>query len=306
MTEATTSDYERRLSAEGRKWGNHLAIEASAELTGWLDHPSIHAHYGTRCLVEDQPWRKWVQRHLGGPAERSMELGCGSGSLSTQLYAMGSTREVEGVDISPERVAQAEIRRNELGAPGGFRVEDANRVVLEPGRYDLIVSSHSFHHFLDLERVMVQVLEALTPRGLFILEEYVGPTQFQWSEAQMAHTKDLLATIPERYRKLKWDAWKTEEGRPDPMDVVAGSPFESIRSAEIGPLFDYYFDVVHRRLAGGTIQHLLYNGIMHNFRPDDPEAEALARRIWEAEDALIDSGRLPSDFQILIGRRPRT
>ena len=305
MTQQILTDYEQRLSAEGRKWGNHLAIEASQELTGWLDHPSIHAHYGSRCLIDETPWRLWVQTQFGGPAQRSMELGCGSASLSTLLHRIGSTREVEGVDISAERVAQAELKRVEVGASGHFRVEDANRVVLEPGRYDLIVSSHSFHHFLELERVMSQVVDALTPRGLFILEEYVGPTQFQWTDAQMALTKGLLSTLPPRYRRLKWDAVKTEEGKPTPEAVVAESPFESIRSAEIGPLFERYFEVVHLRNAGGTIQHLLYNGIMHNFQPTDPEAEALVRGIWETEDALIDSGRIPSDFQILVGRRPR-
>jgi phosphomevalonate kinase len=85
---------------------------------------------------------------------------------------------------------------------------------------------------------------------------------------------------------------------------VASSPFESIRSAEIGMLFERVFDVLHRRDLGGTIQHLLYNGIVHNFQPGNPEAEAILRRVWDAEDAHIASGRLPSDFQLLIGRRP--
>jgi SAM-dependent methyltransferase len=270
----------------------------------WLDHPSIHAHYVSRTEIDGTPWRRWVVRHLGGPAERSMELGCGSGFLSQQLYVLGSTREVEGVDVSAERVEQAEARRAEVASPGGFLVGDVNRVRLEPGRYDLIVSSHSFHHFLELENVMTQVLAGLTPRGLFILEEYVGPTQFQWTDAQMEVTKLLLALLPERYRRLRWGAIKTEEGRPTPEAVAAESPFESIRSAEIGPLFEHYFEVVHRKNLGGTIQHLLYNGILSNFSRDDPEAERLTRAVYEVEDALIDSGILPSDFQLLVGRRP--
>jgi hypothetical protein len=87
-------------------------------------------------------------------------------------------------------------------------------------------------------------------------------------------------------------------------DVVAASPFESIRSAEIVPLFERYFRMVHRRNLGGTIQHLLYNGIAHNFTPGEPEGERIVRGIFETEDALIDSGLLPSDFQLLVGARP--
>ena len=150
---------------------------------------------------------------------------------------------------------------------------------------------------------MEQVQRALTPRGLFILEEFVGPTQFQWTDEQINLVKSLMSLTPERLRRLRWDAVKFMEGRPTVEDVVAASPFESIRSSEIFPLFQEYFEVVAVRLLGGTIQHLLYNGIVHNFLPDDDEALRNLRAVWEVEDALVDSKMLPSDFMLLIGRR---
>jgi SAM-dependent methyltransferase len=304
LNDAANAEYQEKLSAEGRKWGGHLAVEASREMYAWLDHPSVMTHYASRGLIDGASWKHWVSRHLGGPAERSLELGCGSASLSLELFSLGATREVEGVDASPERVAEGEARRSAVRAPGRFWAGDANTIELEPGRYDLIVSSHSYHHFLELERINAQVLRGLTPRGLFILEEFVGPTQFQWTDAQIEVTRSLMALIPERYRMLRWGAVKPYEGRPTVEDVVAASPFESIRSAEIVPLFERGFRIVHRRNLGGTIQHLLHNGIIHNFAPGDPEAEALLRGIYETEDALVDSGMLPSDFQLLIGVRP--
>jgi SAM-dependent methyltransferase len=218
-----------------------------------------------------------------------------------RLHAAGATREVEGMDASPERVAEAEKRRREGGAAGRFLVADVNRIELEPERYDLIVSAHSFHHFLELEHVMEQVARALTPRGVFVLEEFVGPTQFQWTDAQIDITRTLTALLADRYRTFRWGAVKPYEGRPAVADVVAASPFESIRSAEIGPLFESRFRLLHRLDLGGTIQHLLYNGIIHNFPAGEPEAEAIIRGIFETEDALVDSGLLPSDFQLLIG-----
>jgi hypothetical protein len=85
--------------------------------------------------------------------------------------------------------------------------------------------------------------------------------------------------------------------------VVAVSPFESIRSAEILPLFGKFFDIVLIRNLGGTIQHLLYNGIVHNFWPVTPESRQAMEGVFRVEDALIDSGLLPSDFALLVGRR---
>ncbi len=103
---------------------------------------------------------------------------------------------------------------------------------------------------------------------------------------------------------LRWGAVKPYEGRPSVEDVVAASPFESIRSAEIGPLFDKNFRILYRLDLGGTIQHLLYNGIVHNFRPGDPESRGDHPGDPRAEDALIDFGMLPSDFQLLVGATP--
>ena len=43
MAETGDSSYLERLSAESKKWGDHLAIEAAREMNAWLDHPSIGA-----------------------------------------------------------------------------------------------------------------------------------------------------------------------------------------------------------------------------------------------------------------------
>ena len=102
---------------------------------------------------------------------------------------------------------------------------------------------------------------------------------------------------------LRWGAVKSHEGRPTPEEVVAVSPFESIRSADIVPLFEQRFEVVGARNLGGTVQHLLYNGIVHNFALEDEEACRYLQAIVRVEDALVDARLLPSDFMLLIGRR---
>lgn len=296
-------DYQKQAEAESRKWGSHLQVEASGAMHAWLDHPDINAHYQQRAAIDGQRWERWISRHLGGPAERSLDLGCGAGARSLAVWQAGGSRYLEGVDLSEERIAEAERKRQLLGAEGAFRAEDGNALELEPDRYDLVFSAHSFHHFLALEHVMEQVARALTPRGLFILEEFVGPTQFQWTDAQIEVTRSLLSLLPEDLRRFRWGTVKPMEGRPTVEQVVAVSPFESIRSGEIVPLFERYFEVVLVRKLGGTIQHLLYNGIVHNFWPVTEESRRAMEGIWSAEDALVDSGLLPSDFLLIAGRR---
>lgn len=297
------ADYKAQAAAESRKWGRHLEVEARGEMNAWLDHPEILAHYQQRAAVDGLRWEQWVPRQLGGPASRSLDLGCGAAARSLTVWNEGASACLEGVDISEDRVAEGERRRLEAGAPGGFRALDVNAIELEANRYDLIFSAHSFHHFLELEHVMEQTARALTPQGLFILEEFVGPTQFQWTDRQMEITAGLMHLLPDDLRRLRWGAVKPHEGRPTVEQVVAVSPFESIRSAEIVPLFERFFDIVLVRKLGGTIQHLLYNGIVHNFWPLTEEISRTIQGIFGVEDSLIDSGLLPSDFMLLVGRR---
>jgi SAM-dependent methyltransferase len=294
--------YAAQVEAESRKWAAHLEVEASGQMLAWLDHPAVQEHYRLRGAIEGLTWEQWVPVALGGPAQRSLDLGCGSGSRSLKIWQAGASRLLEGLDVSAERVAEGERSRLDAGAPGRFWAGDINTVELAPASYDLIFSAHSFHHFLALEHVMAQVARALTPRGLFVLEEFVGPTQFQWTDLQMRLASGLLRMLPERLRILPGGAVKHAEGRPTPAEVVAVSPFESIRSAEILPLFESHFEVVQVRKLGGTLQHLLYNGIANNFWPTTPEGEVAMAAIFEVEDQLIDNACLPSDFMLLVGR----
>jgi SAM-dependent methyltransferase len=297
------NEYERKLVVEGCKWGGHLQVETSGAWNAWLDHPLILAHYQQRGLIDGLSWEAFVRAQLNGPAARSLDIGCGTGSRSLAVYEAGASAYVEGIDISADRVAAGLQQLRACGVPGRFWVEDVNQVRLPAETYDLIFSCHSFHHFLKLEHVMEQVHKALTRRGLFVLEEYVGPTQFQWTDQQMELVRALLALLPEKLRRYRWGMRKDWEGRPTPAEVMAVSPFESIRSAEIVPLFTQHFRVVVMRPLGGTLQHLLYNGIVHNFDPQDPAACRALEAIYCVEDNLIDAGLLPSDFMLLIGQR---
>lgn len=296
-----TSDYESKLAAESRKWGEHLRVEASGEWYAWLDHPVINAHYSARGLIDGLSWASWVPKRLGRPAQRSLDLGCGAGQRSVAVFKAGATLQADGMDVSEERVAEGEHARAALQMPGRFDVADINVCRLPPRTYDLVFSAHSFHHFEALEHIMSEVHGSLTDDGLFILEEFVGPTQFQWTDVQIELVKSLMALLPEELRMFRSHIVKPYEGRPTVADVVAVSPFESIRSAAITPLFRQYFDIVEIRLLGGTLQHLFYNGIVHHFTT--ARAIEYVRAICAVEDALIDSGLLPSDFMLLVGKR---
>ena len=153
---------------------------------------------------------------------------------------------------------------------------------------------------------MEQANRGLTDRGFIVLDEFVGPRRFQWTDLQLAITAELLALIPRSLRHYANGVEKRAEGRSTPEEVIRVCPSEAIRSDEILPLFRQHFDVVYEGQVGGTIQHILYSGIIQNFPDFVPEIDQLIDSIDSLEHRMITCGMLPSDFMLLIGRKKRS
>jgi SAM-dependent methyltransferase len=189
------------------------------------------------------------------------------------------------------------------GAPVRLMAADVDRVQLDPSSYDLIYAVQSFHHFDDLEHICTEISKALMPGGFFVLDEFVGPARFQWTGAQLALTSQILGLLPRNLRIYQNGIEKLQEGRSTPEEVIRVCPSEAIRSDQILRVFRKHFKVIHEKKLGGTIQHLLYSGIVHNFPDGDPATDHLIDCINGLEEVFIDHGILPSDFVLLIGQK---
>ena len=290
-------------ATEAEHWNEVEGKLQRGERIFWRSHPRIDGHYRSRALLDGLSWRDWVPKTLGRPAAVGLELGCGSGAELCLTRDAGTARQMVGLDLDESRFASISGQFHPVGADIRLLAADINTVELEPNSYELIYSLMSFHHFESLERIMDQVSAALTSDGFFILDEYVGPARFQWTEAQMAITNQVLGIMPRQFRLYQNGTEKREEGRPAVADVIRLCPSESIRSNEIVPLFHRFFDVVHEKRLGGTIQHLLYNGIVQNLPDNDEFTDHMIDSIDALEQTLISSGYLTSDFVLLVGRK---
>ena len=63
------------------------------------------------------------------------------------------------------------------------------------------------------------------------------------------------------------------------------------------------FEGVRHCHFGGTIQHLLYPGIIHNFPEGEEPVDHLVDCIDGIETMMIEEKILSSDFDLLIGRK---
>ena len=282
--------------AEVDHW-NAAAARADAGMREfWLGHPRIRRNYANKGLIEGLPWRAWVRNRFQGPAINALELGCGRGLSLEELVEKDVVQNGFGVDLDDSRFQAKHPRVKFIAA-------DINKIQLERNRYDLIYALQSFHHFEALEHILQQVQHALTPRGVFLLDEFVGPARFQWTDSQLAWTSHMLALMPRHLRIYTHGIEKRREARSSPEEVIRVCASEAIRSNEIPALFAAHFKPIAKCKLGGTIQHLLYSGIVHNFPYDDPEIDYMIDNLDAVETSLIGYNILPSDFMLLIGEK---
>lgn len=97
------------------------------------------------------------------PGERILDLGCGTGTLTSQIAASGS--EVVGVDRSPEMIAEARKKFPQLR----FEVCDARSLPFS-SEFDAVFSNAALHWISEAELVIECVSRALNRGGRFVAE----------------------------------------------------------------------------------------------------------------------------------------
>jgi len=83
----------------------------------------------------------------------------------------------------------------------------------------------------------------------------------------------------------------------------AADPSEAVCSADIVKLLPDHFDVLEISGYGGSLLHILLEGITGNFVEDNPRSMSYLQSFFDLEDRLIASGRLQHDFANIIARK---
>ena len=99
------------------------------------------------------------------PGRRVLDLGCGAGQLAHHLATSGAA-DVVGVDLSGRMLERA---RAEWAHPRvTYRREAMERLVFEPARFDLVVSSLALHYVEDYAGLVARIAGWLAPGGVLV------------------------------------------------------------------------------------------------------------------------------------------
>jgi SAM-dependent methyltransferase len=284
----------------GRVWGG-------IEIQHWLQHPLVQERINLKIsgLPQVNRFEYFLFQYLKGklPVERALTLGSGVGELERGLCQYGFARAHEGVDLSDEAVRIAAEKARAAGLHHlSYRTANLNTAKFDRQAYDVVFGVSSVHHVDSLEHLFRQIQLALKPHGYFFLDEFIGPSRFQWTDAQLDVINHQLRILPKELRRRISDRRKFKERivRETVDEIVASDPSEAARSSDIVPLLSRYFRVVEIKGYGGALLHQLLYDIAGNFRDENPGSIDHLRGLFALEDELTGRGVIPDDFAVII------
>jgi SAM-dependent methyltransferase len=239
MTDRTV--YDAMVAAEKKLWGKTLPDRERSQAAA--EDSKAGATLGI-CRYNSSLFRVAKEKRL--MFNHGLTLGCGAGRCERELISRGVCRSFHGIDLSESAIETASEIAKEQGLPLTYEVADLNFVQLPEKEFDLVVAQTCLHHVLFLEQVADQIWRSLKSDGYLWIHDFIGETQSQYDPKRLAIMNQILAILPEKFRRNRIsNRLITEIKRPEPGTLA--SPFESIRSSETIPVFQRWFTIEWKR-----------------------------------------------------------
>jgi len=101
-----------------------------------------------------------------------LDIGCGTGRLLISAAVWFPEARLVGIDTAKRMVQQAQAAAE--GSSVRFQQATAEALPFPDGRFDLIFSTLTFHHWSDQARAVAEVARVLAPGGRWLLADFIA------------------------------------------------------------------------------------------------------------------------------------
>ena len=146
--------------------------------------------------------------------KRILDLGCGTGNLTDQMFKKYPEAEIDALDISEEILNESRRRFNHT--PNIRYIQaDFKSLHLAPGSYDLVMSSIAIHHIEDTEKIKLykEVFQALSNGGIFIFADQTRGITDEIYKKNISCWKEEAMKLGSTLEN--WDMWMAHQDAHD-------------------------------------------------------------------------------------------
>ncbi len=298
----------RRATSPGGERVKITWSQSRRPIRNWYEIPQVASRQG--LLITGSPDKSTysyvAEKYLSADRLKALSLGSGSGTREIAWAETGKFERIVGIDVSDERVetARSVVAKTPHAGVIEFVQGDVMQRGFQDGSFDVVIAEGILHHLSPVDSAVGKIRRCLRPGGLMVVNEYVGPDRFQWTESQVRYCNALLTLLPAELRKYRGTRFaKSHVFRPGTLSMVMYDPSEAIESSKIIDAVENKFRIVERKDYGGTILQPLLKDIAHNFTDRMPAGEEALQLLFAAEDFLMRSGLIGSDFVFAVARK---
>jgi SAM-dependent methyltransferase len=103
-------------------------------------------------------------------ADEVLDVACGPGTVACAFAK--SAKHVTGIDITPEMIEQAELLQKETGLENvTWRTGNVVPLPYTDEGFSVVLTRYSFHHFLNPERVLREMIRVCKPGGKVVVAD---------------------------------------------------------------------------------------------------------------------------------------
>ncbi|MCW1841781.1 class I SAM-dependent methyltransferase [Prosthecomicrobium hirschii] len=260
----------------------------------WWQFPTIHAHINRMTTGQAISGAHAGFHHLieqaasRGPFARAVSVGCGTGVMEMELVVAGLVGELHLYEISSVRIAAGRKHAETLGITDKVFFHETDAFAdCRDRTFDLVYWHDALHHMPDTEMAVAWSRERLRSGGIFAMNDFVGPSRFQWTDRMLDFGTRFRQGLPDRYLVAPGDPARSiprEVRRPTVEFMITQDPSEAADSDRIIPSLKATFPDVLIRLTGGVIYHSALNDILSNI--DEQADEGLLKTALLLDESL--------------------
>jgi 2-polyprenyl-3-methyl-5-hydroxy-6-metoxy-1,4-benzoquinol methylase len=176
MSKYNPKNNEKRLQESQQYWD---------DLASTFDNEPDH---GLRDSVIRDTWTEFLKTWLPPTNATTLDIGCGTGSLSIVLAGLG--HKVTGIDLSPSMISLAEAKAATHGLQIEFEIMDAASPQLSNQHFDVIICRHLLWALPEPKQVLQRWMNFLSRKGRLVLIEGF------WSTGAGFHAQEIIEMLP--------------------------------------------------------------------------------------------------------------